>query len=285
MTNDLHLASGRLGRLDLNIREEPIPLHHFWCRVAFQAYEQFNAKPHRHSFFELHLCLSGSCRMEAFGSMHTLTPQSFLLLPPQELHTIHSQSPDFTKFVWGFSVEEEMIAIELLQGASRNAPQSVSDEFIHGLHVMLQNSDGSAFGYHQVILGELYHLFLQLVRILSPTLPTVPFPKNRSTQLLEIQKYILDNLSAGLTVQDIAAQFHLSRKQLVHLCQAECGMTPHRLKQGLQSQKIRQYLSDTDLSLDEIASLCGFSDKYTMTKFFTKSEGLPPARYRRAVHS
>lgn len=279
------LASRALARLDLNAREEEIPLHHFWCRVAFQKYEQYNPKPHRHSFFELHLCLTGECVIEAFGKCHTLTPREFLLIPPQQVHTIHTQSEDFTKFVWGFSVEDPVISAELSKSAAVPRPHRVGDDFLQGIDILLENSTGTAFGSHPFILAELSQLFLLLVRILSPGLPATRFQKNRSTQLSEIQKYILDNLSSKLTVEDIASQFFLSRKQLVRLCADECHMSPHQLKQSLQAQKIRQLLAETDLSLEEIALESGFADKYAMSKFFHKSEGLPPARYRKSVRA
>ena len=61
-------------------------------------------------------------------------------------------------------------------------------------------------------------------------------------------------------------------------------MTVNQLKHNLQLEQIRQLLAETDSSLEEIAQASGFSDKYSMSKFFHKHEGMPPGKYRKAIH-
>ena len=67
------------------------------------------------------------------------------------------------------------------------------------------------------------------------------------------------------------------------MCFEECGMTVSQLRRQLQFEEIKRLLYDTDLTFDEIADRCGFSDRYTMGKFFRKYEGVPPGEFRKYI--
>ena len=275
-------ASRKLSRINLNLQADTVPLEHYWCRVAYQYQERPNLKEHRHSFFELHMCLCGCAEIAVGEQVFTLIPGTFLLLPPDTNHQILSQEPDFSKFVWGFSVKNESMAEMLTQGCMPAGLKQAEPEMHNCVQIMLNNSDGDGFGYYTVIQGQLYHLFALLVRKLTTQKTVESFQKSLSAQMEEIKKYISDNLSANLSAEEIADQFHISRKQLTRICMEECKMTVTQLKNSLQMEKIRQMLEENEKSLEEIACTCGFSDQYSMSKFFHRHEGFAPGKYRKA---
>ncbi len=277
------LASRRLNELDLNVRDEEIALKHYWCRVVWESNERHNTRPHRHSFFELHLCLTGYSELEMAGQRLRLEPEQFLLLPPHQQHIIRSQSPDFSKFVWGFSVRQEDAAAALEAACQKAALHRVQSEFLRGLGVVLDNSLNNDFEYHNVIRDQLYYLFVLLMRQLTDLQTKGRIKKNPSVQLAQIRKFLRDNLSTNPSVEDIGDQFSLSRKQLTRICMEEAGLTVTALKHSLQMEQIRQLLTLTNLSLEEIAQATGFADQYSMSKFFHRYEGQPPGIYRRSV--
>jgi len=53
----------KLGKMNLGIESGDLKIESVWCRLAFFSREKWNQKPHRHSFAELHLCLSGNAKM------------------------------------------------------------------------------------------------------------------------------------------------------------------------------------------------------------------------------
>ena len=53
---------------------------------------------------------------------------------------------------------------------------------------------------------------------------------------------------------------------------------------GSLTEGVKRLLSEDENSLDEIAQRCGFSDGYSMSKFFKKHEGLPPGKYRKSLY-
>jgi AraC-like DNA-binding protein/quercetin dioxygenase-like cupin family protein len=61
------------------------------------------------------------------------------------------------------------------------------------------------------------------------------------------------------------------------------GLSPLDYFTGLRMEKVRRMLTETDLSLNEIAFECGFSDTSYMIKLFRVRHGLPPGKYRSIV--
>lgn len=256
-------------------------MKHYWCRVAYNQYDRPNLKEHCHSFFELHLCLTGECELDVQGNRMLLKANDFVLLAPQIRHTILRQSETFSKFVWGFSVRNDAVAGSLIQQCNSPAVAAAGEDILRAVEIILTNSAGHDLEYHNLIRGQLYYIFIQLVRLLTGLQTNQSYQKNLSTQMAEIRKYISDNLNLSAT--DISDEFFLSRKQLTRICMEECKMTVTQLKHSLQREKIRQMLTETDASLEEIAQETGFADKYSMSKFFHRQEGMPPAKYRKSV--
>lgn len=67
------------------------------------------------------------------------------------------------------------------------------------------------------------------------------------------------------------------------MCKKEYNTTFSRMKRELQLEVIRELLQETNYSMEEIADITGFSDRYSMGKFFKKLEGSTPGEYRRGI--
>ncbi len=47
---------------------------------------------------------------------------------------------------------------------------------------------------------------------------------------------------------------------------------------------IRRLLKTTDMTLEHIAQLSGFTNAYNMSRAFKNREGMPPGEYRKSLH-
>lgn len=280
MNYDLYDASKSLGRINLNLGNGMHETENYWCRVALSDKETYNPKAHRHSFFELHLCLEGKSDFSFGGTFFTLSRKEYLLFSPRCEHKIESQSQDFKKFIWGFSVKDSSLEKALSGKCAGGFSGSAPDGIFTSLDVILENAYERRFGYYDVIKGQLSNIFALIVRDICDLRETVEYRKKPSLIVDEIKNYISDNLIIRPSSDDIAAQFSRSAVSLDKLCIKECGMTVSALKKQLQFEKIKQLLSETDMTLDCISDICGFADRFTMGKFFKKFEGMPPGEFR-----
>lgn len=94
--------------------------------------------------------------------------------------------------------------------------------------------------------------------------------------------YIKLNYCNNLRVSDIALHFGYNEKYLSHLFRQLSGMP---LKQFILKAKIDEanyLLTDTNLSIGEIAVKLGYTDAHNFARTYKKSTGLSPSAYREA---
>lgn len=275
-------ASRYISKLDLNVKAEWDTPHTYWCRVAYKRLGKQNTKPQRHSFFELHLCLNGRCDYLIDGKPLTLTADSFILIPPQRQHTILEATEDFEKFIWGFSPSDERETVMLSRACDDVKLMSgVAEEWYRSVERILDEGALAGDCSVSVIRGELCYLYVGLCRRFGAIRLTERSTAQKvGVRAAAIRAFISDNISTALAIGDIAEQFYVSERQLERICRAEYGMTVGELIRAARVEAIRDLLTNTTLPISEIAQRTGFSDRYSMSKFFKKEEGLPPARYR-----
>ncbi len=78
---------------------------------------------------------------------------------------------------------------------------------------------------------------------------------------------------------DLAKMCNLSEYHFLRSFKSLKGMTPHRYIAELTKSKSIELLSDTTLSVSEIASSLGFSDSLYFSRFFKKETGASPKNY------
>lgn len=93
--------------------------------------------------------------------------------------------------------------------------------------------------------------------------------------------YLRENLSAKVTLEDVAAHVRLSRSYLSMLFKAELGSTFTDYLNNMRIEKSKELLQDPALSLADIAALIGYSDQSYFTKKFVQLVGMSPGRYRK----
>jgi transcriptional regulator GlxA family with amidase domain len=85
--------------------------------------------------------------------------------------------------------------------------------------------------------------------------------------LRDLQSWMLEHLHLPLTVEDLAAEVHMSPRNFARSFVATVGTTPARFL-------------ETGRSMDQIASECGFGSAEVMRRSFVRSFGTPPSVYR-----
>jgi AraC family transcriptional regulator len=99
-------------------------------------------------------------------------------------------------------------------------------------------------------------------------------------QLSRVQELIESRLDAELPLQELASTAGYSRSHFLRAFHATTGMTPHRYLLSRRIERARRLLAETNMSIAEIAYLCGFSSQAHLTIAFRKVSGHTPGRYR-----
>ena len=112
----------------------------------------------------------------------------------------------------------------------------------------------------------------------------------QSTDILAIEdpdvaaalRFLRENALEGINVADVVRHVPLSRRVLESRFKKILGRSPHEELTRLKLDRIKELLTETDLSLAEIAQRTGFDHDEYMCVFFRKAEGIPPGQYRQS---
>jgi transcriptional regulator GlxA family with amidase domain len=105
-------------------------------------------------------------------------------------------------------------------------------------------------------------------------------PAGRSV-LQQVQRWIVANLTADLSVPRLAKRTGLSPRHFARLFQHEVGTTPAAWVEEARIAAARRLLELGEHAPKKVAVLCGFSDVDTLSRAFARRVGVTPASYRK----
>ena len=104
-------------------------------------------------------------------------------------------------------------------------------------------------------------------------------------EVARICRFIREHACDGVDVNDIAQVTSLSRRQLERRFRSELNRTPHEVITAAQISKVKQLLTETKMTLEQIAPLAGYAHKESLSAVFKREVGETPGRYRRRAES
>ena len=93
--------------------------------------------------------------------------------------------------------------------------------------------------------------------------------------------YIRAHLENGVTVEQVADFVGLSRSQLFRACKEAAGQSPNAVIAHARASMARGMLSNSALTLTQIALSCGYANAAHFCTAFRRDCGLTPTEYRR----
>lgn len=99
--------------------------------------------------------------------------------------------------------------------------------------------------------------------------------------LNKIRAVILNRIDdPELGIQDLCRAVHLSRTQVHRRLKRKTGKSATHYIRSVRLKHACKLLSDTDLSVTEVAMECGFEDPAFFSRVFKEEFGQPPSAYR-----
>lgn len=93
--------------------------------------------------------------------------------------------------------------------------------------------------------------------------------------------YVGDNLASDLSLGGIARAANLSPRHLSRLFKESTGLSPHQYVIRRRVERAKSLLGSTDLTVGEVARMCGFSHQSHLAFHARRLLGVPPAALRR----
>lgn len=214
-----------------------------------------------------------------------------LFLPPGEKYRVLNAFGDFTVV----NVFFDFTQTEGSQNPTSHVLVTDFNPSMCGLPIELEDGLYSvAELFHRTRLGDQiveiereFHGFARyrdeyLSVLMKKLLMRLPFAANElAAQAVEFADYIDEHIGEELSLEQLSAHFDYHPNQINRIMRALTGHSAHDYVLTRKTERARTLLTETGLSITEIAQLLGFSDASHFSKTFKKYAGLPPSVYRK----
>ncbi|MBO5090963.1 MAG: helix-turn-helix transcriptional regulator [Clostridia bacterium] len=110
--------------------------------------------------------------------------------------------------------------------------------------------------------------------------------ENEALEKISLSKsvrFINENYPSKIKITDLAKMENMCMTSYNLLFKQQMGLTPTKYIMKLRLEHAQSLLESTSLSIDEIGTLCGYSDINFFSRAFKSFMGLSPSNYRKQI--
>lgn len=141
-----------------------------------------------------------------------------------------------------------------------------------------------SWGYEIALRQLLTEIWLGLLEQACATTEKLCKNKDTDDKMKAMMSYIQEHYTETIAVDRLAKEAHISKRVCFRLFQENLHMSPLEYMREYRLRKACMDLVETEKSMTEIASDCGFGTSSYFGKIFRERFNCSPARYRREWH-
>ena len=243
----------------------------------------WNCVFHTHEYMELFYIIGGTGLFLIEDQEHPVKVNDLIIVNPDVSHaevSINSQSLEY--IVLGIA------GIELAPGKDSNGQfcildHSESTEISGCLWNILREMEQKQTGFEDVCQACMEMLVIRLMRSIDLSVPTESQITAGNRQCAVVKRYIDQHFKEALSLEQLADKVHMNKYYLSHIFKEEYGVSPINYMFTRRIVESKYLLTETDLSLSQIAQLLGFSSPSYFSQAFRRTEGVSPVDYRKST--
>lgn len=250
----------------------------------------------RHDHFEMVYIKKGTAVFQIEGIDVNMTPHSIIIIKPGRAHKfiVKSDVCEFIVLSFTFKTSQDELDhhISLADFIEYIEDEATGDY----LHLTLSKKNDIAHVMNRILRERIKYqvwgdflsclLIIELFVLLSRTLKQEweQSAKNRNLKLHELlniaKEYIDNNYDTDLTLTQVAKYIYLSDSYFAHSFKDKFGISPKSYILKVRIEAAKEYLSNTDTKVADVAKMVGFSSQQRFNDIFRKHEGITPLNYR-----
>lgn len=95
-------------------------------------------------------------------------------------------------------------------------------------------------------------------------------------------EYIDHHLSQSIKLEDLATRLGISKFHFSRLFKKSTGKSPHQYVMQQRIELAKQLLVKAEISISDVAMMCGFNSHAHLSKYFRQFVGMTPKAYRQS---
>jgi AraC family transcriptional regulator len=264
-----------------------------WFSVRHTEARDCDFGPHSHAAFTVTAVLAGSMEVTVGSDDFELSAGGVALTGIGQSHAARASGVEFVSVRISPALVNELvteigltrISAEILFRHSR-----ANDETIARIaRSIISEIDVGELGHGAMIDALVRQLVIHLLRSHLTVRKSTRVELSRAgpvdRRLRRAIEFMHDNFGRELAVEEIASAAYLSEYHFARLFKQITGVTPHVYLANVRLEHARRLLTETSLSISEIATRVGYQSQSHFTKIFKSITGVTPRLYREGAKS
>jgi len=256
--------------------------------------------PHTHNFIELEIIIDGSADHIVEGKTHKIKKGDVLIIMPSFVHELQNVQ-NLEHYNFKFDLEKLILLetdIENLSGFQSlfifeplykyqrdyTSHMFLDEEQLFNVKMLCELINKEWIfkkdGYRWIIRSYFLSLITYLSRNFSPNIA------NNSPKINDIVKtvtFIHENLSQKITLSMLSKMACLSERQYTRIFNKMYGVSSIEYLINCRLTLACRIMKNSNKSLMEISTICGFVDKVHFIRLFKKKYNITPGQYRKRL--
>ena len=254
----------------------PTPLLHIRYMGCNRSAYLINIGPMLRNSYIIHYVTAG----RGFYNGNPVETGQGFLITPGHMEEYHADPDDPWELLW---VVSEDPAMEALFSSFDANPQTGVFSYDY-MAAVVRAADALRMLPGQVVSSaELLELFLSIYKHQDKA---ALHNRNNSRQETYVDfalEYIHLNYQSSVTIGELTDILGVSQPYLFRIFKAVTGKSPKQYLGDYRLLQAKKLLSETNLTVGEIAASVGYADSLAFSKFFSGRQGCSPLQYRRKM--
>ena len=239
-------------------------------------------KTHTHNYFHLFLVREGEAVFRVGEEERNLKKGEAILVPPNQLHGMADVNVPMVRcYEVKFTVSSPRYAHLLTNVPAYLAAdifvESLVSQLVHEGDIGDALSLDISANYLITLINYLFRCYGHSADPDTSIVNTLGF----SSLAKQIIHYLENNFATDIPLQTIADKIGLNKNYMCSAFKRDTGMTIGNCLTFIRIRKAAEFISFSDMSLQQVAEATGFTNLSHFNRIFKKIAGIPPGQYRR----
>jgi AraC-like DNA-binding protein len=237
---------------------------------------------HSHSHYELYFLSKGTRSFFLSNSLYQVTAPIVIVIPPHVMHKTEGDA--FERYNFNVDAayldpyQKEVLETQALRIIKPSPTQAEQLTALLDNAILANERQKHASHVTRALFSYCVYLLENLQNALSPNATT---QSDIPPLVLKIIDFLHVHYAETLTLQSISNVFFVSKATLLYNFKKYTNCSPIDFLLNIRLTKAKEWLSKSELSVNEIAERCGFSSANYFGLIFKQKEGISPLRYRK----
>lgn len=249
---------------------------------------------HYHDSYEIYYLVSGTRRQFVDHKIYDIRKGDLILIPSRVIHkTTAIDKNKHTRYLLSFSKEfardicgnlGDALLREVFSVVKVTVPEAQREYVLELFERISRENAASATDPVAFLMAKtcISQLLVYIYRCNRNITAEERVEAISEEKIQQAAKYISDHYSQNLTLAEVAGQAYMSQTYFSKKFKKVTGLN---FREYLLSVRIRaadELMLQSDLSVGEVAGICGFSDANYFGDVFKKIKGISPMKYRKS---